>query len=144
MKTVYNACPRDCYDTCSIVTTVENGRITKVSGNKDHPVTQGFLCAKVGRYATDIVYSRERIQHPMKRVGKKGEAKFKKISWDEAYDIICEKIRDVQAKQGYEKILQYGYFGHMGLLNRHFSQRFFNAINCSNISPTICSLAGRT
>ncbi|MGR3318889.1 MAG: molybdopterin-dependent oxidoreductase, partial [Candidatus Anammoxibacter sp.] len=144
MKTVYNACPRDCYDTCSIVTTVEDGRITKVSGNKEHPVTQGFLCAKVGRYATDIVYSRERIQYPMKRVGKKGEARFERISWDEAYDIICEKIRDVQATQGYEKILQYGYFGHMGLLNRHFSQRFFNAINCSNISPTICSLAGRT
>lgn len=143
METVYNACPRDCYDTCSIVTTVDNGRIVKVEGNKKHPVTQGFLCAKVGRYATDFVYSGERIHYPMKRVGKKGEARFKRISWDEAYDIICEKIREVQTRHGYEKILQYGYFGHMGLLNRHYSQRFFNAINSSNISPTICSLAGR-
>lgn len=143
MKTLYNACPRDCYDTCSIVTTVDNGRIIKVTGNKQHPVTQGFLCAKVGRYATEFVYSKDRIQHPMKRVGKKGDLKFERISWDQAYDIICDKIIETRDKQGYDKILQYGYFGHMGLLNRHYSQRFFNAINCSNISPTICSLAGR-
>lgn len=143
MKRVYNACPRDCYDTCSIVTTVDNGKIVKIEGNKDHPITQGFLCAKVGQYATDFVYSKERIKYPLKRVGKKGLAQFERISWDEAYDIMCKKIKEVQKNYGSEKILQYGYFGHMGLLNRHYSQRFFNAINCANISPTICSLAGR-
>ncbi len=143
MKQVYNTCPRDCYDTCSIVTTVENGKIVNVEGNKKHPITDGFLCAKVGKYAKEFVYSKDRIQHPMKRAGKKGEGKFERISWDEAYDIMCEKIRGVSSEQGADKILQYGYFGHMGLLNRHFSQRFFNAINTSVISPTICSLAGR-
>ncbi len=143
MKSVYNVCPRDCYDTCSIITNVEDGRIVNIGGNPQHPVTQGFLCAKVGKYAKDFIYSDERIKYPMKRVGKKGEARFKRISWDEAYDIICDKIRDVQGNDSYQKILQHGYFGHMGLLNRHFSQRFFNAINTSNIVPTICSLAGR-
>lgn len=144
METFFNACPRDCYDTCAVITKVENNRIVKVEGNKEHPVTQGFLCAKIGRYARDMVYSKERILSPLKRVGKKGDANFKKISWNEAYDIICERIRDEHGiTNGHERILQYGYFGHMGFLNRHFSQRFFNAINCSNISPTICSLAGR-
>lgn len=143
MNKVYNACPRDCYDTCSIITTVNNGQIMKIEGNRGHPITQGFLCAKVGRYATKFVYSKQRLTYPIKRVGKKGEQRFERISWDEAYDIICEKIREVTSIYGYDKILQYGYFGHMGLLNRHFSQRFFNAINASRISPTICSLAGR-
>lgn len=143
MKKVYNTCPRDCYDTCSIITTVDNGRIVRIEGNKEHPITQGFLCAKVGRYATRLVYSEERVLHPMKRTGKKGDARFERISWDEAYDMICEKIREVTTRCGYDKILQYSYFGHMGLLNRHYAQRFFNAINVSKISPTICSLAGR-
>lgn len=143
METFFNACPRNCYDACSIITTTDNDRIIKVEGNKKHPVTQGFLCPKIGRYAKEIVYSKDRVLYPMKRSGKKGEGNFKRISWDEAYDIICEKIRDVHATSSYDKILQYGYFGHIGFLNRHFSQRFFNAINCSNISPTICSLAGR-
>lgn len=143
MAKIYNACPRDCYDTCSIVSTVEDGRLVKVEGNKNHPVTQGFLCAKIGSYAADIVYSGERVLYPLMRVGRKGEARFERISWDAAYEVICEKIKYVHENHGYEKILQYGYFGHMGLLNRHYSQRFFNAINASNISPTICSLAGR-
>lgn len=143
METFFNACPRDCYDTCSIITKVENNRIVKVEGNKKHPLTQGFLCAKIGRYATDIVYSKDRILHPLKRVGKKGNGEFERISWDEAYDIICNRITSVQANGNESSMLQYGYFGHMGFLNRHFSQRFFNAINCSLISPTICSLAGR-
>ncbi|HSI54615.1 MAG TPA: molybdopterin oxidoreductase family protein, partial [Ramlibacter sp.] len=69
--TVVGACPHDCPDTCSLVTTVENGIATKVSGNPAHRHTDGVLCAKVSRY-TERSYHPDRILAPMRRVGPKG------------------------------------------------------------------------
>ena len=68
---VVGACPHDCPDTCSILTTVEDGKAIAVRGNPDHPFTKGRLCVKVNNYQ-DRVYSDKRLLYPMKRVGPKG------------------------------------------------------------------------
>jgi anaerobic selenocysteine-containing dehydrogenase len=76
-------CPHDCPDTCSILATVEDARVTACDGDPDHPFTQGFLCHKVHRHP-ERIYSPLRIPHPMRRAGQKGEGRFARISWDEA------------------------------------------------------------
>jgi anaerobic selenocysteine-containing dehydrogenase len=138
---IYNTCPRDCYDTCSIVTRVRNGKLHSVEGNDKHPFTKGLLCPK-GQNLAQYVYSKQRVLYPMRRTGKKGDGKFEKISWKSALTEICEHIREISARHGPESILQYDYAGTMGLVQRYFPSRFFNTIGASRITHTICSRAG--
>ncbi len=70
-KVVHAACPHDCPDACGVLITVEDGRATKIQGDPEHPVTRGFLCAKVAKYL-DRVYSPDRVLYPMRRVAAKG------------------------------------------------------------------------
>lgn len=138
---VFNACPRDCYDTCAIVTRVRNGRLHSVEANDKQPFTHGFLCPK-GQGLIRYVYSKQRLLHPMRRVGRKGERKFKKISWKEALDEIADQVSKRSSEFGTDSILQYDYSGTMGLIQRNFPSRFFNAIGASRVTQTICSRAG--
>ena len=71
---------------------VEGERAVGIGGDPDHRFTQGFLCAKVNQYL-DRVYSPERVLYPMRRVGKKGEGRFERISWDAALDIAAKRLR---------------------------------------------------
>lgn len=135
-------CPHDCPDTCVATVEVENGRAVKIGGDPDHTFTQGFLCAKVNRYL-DRVYSPDRILHPLKRVGRKGEGRFEQVSWDEALDAIAENFKRVIAENGAQSILPYSYAGNSGLL--HFGsldRRFFGALGASLLDRTICASAG--
>ena len=90
---VRGACPHDCPDTCAMLVTVENGRAIEVRGAPDHSPTGGTLCTKVARYL-ERTYSDQRVLHPLKRVGKKGEGRFARITWDEALDAIAAKFGD--------------------------------------------------
>jgi anaerobic selenocysteine-containing dehydrogenase len=76
-------CPHDCPDTCAMRVTVKDGRAIKVSGDPDHPPTQGVLCTKVSRYA-ERTHHRDRLLTPLRRIGRKGEGRFEAIGWDEA------------------------------------------------------------
>jgi anaerobic selenocysteine-containing dehydrogenase len=138
---VFNSCPRDCYDTCAIVTRVRNGRLHSIDANDKQPFTHGFLCPK-GQGLVKYVYSRQRLLHPMKRAGKKGEGKFKRISWGEALEEIAAQISKRSTEFGTDSVLQYDYAGTMGFIQRHFPSRFFNAIGASRVTHTICSRAG--
>ena len=89
--TVVGACPHDCPDTCSILTTVEDGKAIAVRGNPDHPFTRGRLCVKVNNYE-ERVYSDKRVLYPLKRVGPKGSRQFQRISWDEAIETIADAL----------------------------------------------------
>ena len=140
---IKNTCPRDCYDTCSILTTVEDGTAVKLQGNPRHPITKGLLCWKI-KNALKFVYSPERVLYPLKQVGPKGRGKFQRISWDSAYEEIAGRFRGIIDKSGPESVLPFHYFGHMGLLTAHASQRIFNALGAGKCLPTVCSLAGRT
>jgi len=140
---VRGACPHDCPDTCAMLVTVEDGRAVEVRGNPDHPPTQGALCTKVARYL-DRTYSPQRLLHPMKRVGRKGEGRFARIAWDEALDTIAARLADIAQRHGPEAILPYSYAGTMGLLQYgSMDRRFFHRLGASLLDRTICSSAGK-
>ncbi|HKA08788.1 MAG TPA: molybdopterin-dependent oxidoreductase, partial [Gemmataceae bacterium] len=94
LTTVRAVCPHDCPDTCGLVVTVENGRAVKLRGDPEHPFTKGFLCQKVSHYL-DRVYHRDRLLYPLRRVGRKGEGKFERISWDDAIRTIADRFKDI-------------------------------------------------
>ncbi|MEM5313905.1 molybdopterin oxidoreductase family protein [Paraburkholderia sp. JHI869] len=134
-------CPHDCPDTCAMRVTVENGRAIKVSGDPDHPPTQGVLCTKVTRYA-ERVHHPKRLTQPMKRVGRKGEGHFEPISWDEANRIAAERLGEI-AQRAPEAILPYSYAGTMGLVQGDsIAQRFFHKLGASRLDRAICAAAG--
>jgi anaerobic selenocysteine-containing dehydrogenase len=135
-------CPHDCPDTCVMTVDVEDGRAVAIGGDADHRFTQGFLCAKVNRYL-ERVYSRDRVLHPMRRVGPKGEGRFERISWDEAFDVVASRLREIADRHGPQAILPYSYAGNMGLLGYgSMDRRFFHALGASLLDRTICSSAG--
>ena len=125
-------CPHDCPDTCSISATVEEGRVTACDGDPDHPFTQGFLCHKVHRYP-ERIYSPDRILHPLRRVGKKGEGRFVRITWDEALDEVAGRLTAIAARWGSEAILPYSYGGNMGLVARKAGHAFFHRLGATRL-----------
>lgn len=140
--TVRGACPHDCPDTCAFITTVEEGRAVRLQADPDHPVTQGFLCAKVNRYL-ERTYHHDRLTHPLRRVGAKGDGKFEPVSWDDALADIARRLRGVIDQHGSESILPYSYAGTMGYLQgESMDRRFFHALGASRLDRTICSTAG--
>ena len=137
------ACPHDCPDTCALLVTVEDGVATEVRGDPEHPTTAGVLCTKVARYV-ERTYSPDRILYPMRRVGKKGEGKFERISWDAALTEIATRLKPI-AERNPEAILPYSYCGTMGLVQGEaMSMRFFNKLGASLLDRTICATAGFT
>jgi anaerobic selenocysteine-containing dehydrogenase len=134
-------CPHDCPDTCAMRVTVENGRAIKVVGDPDHAPTQGVLCTKVSRYA-ERVHHPQRLTVPLKRVGRKGEGRFERISWDEAFTLAAARLSEI-AQRAPEAILPYSYAGTMGLVQGDsIAQRFFHKLGASRLDRTICSAAG--
>ena len=140
---VRGACPHDCPDTCAMLVTVENGRAVRVAGDPDHPVTQGFLCAKVNRYV-ERTYHDDRVHSPLRRVGAKGSGVFEPITWDAALTEIAHRLDAiVRSDDGPQAILPYSYAGTMGLVQgSSMDRRFFHQLGASKLDRTICSMAG--
>ncbi|WP_317122265.1 molybdopterin-dependent oxidoreductase [Alkalihalophilus lindianensis] len=141
-RTLYTVCPHNCPDTCGLQVNVSKGKVVAVTGQKDHPVTKGFICEKVRHYP-EKVHSYERIRKPLKRVGDKGKNEFIEISWDEALYEISTKLKETHERYGGRSILPYSYSGTIGVIqNASMDRRFFNRLNTSIIDRTICSAAG--
>ena len=142
LHTVYGACPHDCPDCCALETQVdEQGRAVTVRGRNDHPVTKGWLCAKVNRYL-ERVYHPDRLRYPMHRVGPKGSGLFERISWDEAVAEITSRWSDIIAQHGAQCILPYSYAGTLGLVNNAVvNSRFWNRLGASQLERSICGAA---
>jgi anaerobic selenocysteine-containing dehydrogenase len=145
VTTVKAVCPHDCPDTCGMVVSVDTttNRAVELRGDKDHPFTRGFLCQKVNNYL-DRVYHPDRLLYPLKRIGRKGEGKFARISWDEAVGIIAAKFRAIAASaEGPQAVLPYSYAGTMGkLMYGSLDRRFFHRLGASLLDRTICATAG--
>jgi anaerobic selenocysteine-containing dehydrogenase len=138
---VRGACPHDCPDTCSLLTTVEDGVAVKVQGNPEHRHTHGVLCTKVSRY-TERTYHPERVLHPLRRSGPKGSGRFEPVTWDEALADIAARLKAIAARDP-QAILPYSYAGTMGLVQGEaMAARFFNRMGASLLDRTICSSAG--
>ena len=141
---VLGACPHDCPDTCSMLTTVAGGIAIKVQGNPAHPHTDGALCTKVSRY-TERTYHPERLLHPLKRVGPKGSGQFERVSWESALSDIASRLKTIAARgpDAAQAILPYSYAGTMGQVQgESVAARFFHQLGASLLDRTICAAAG--
>ena len=152
-RVVHAVCSHDCPDSCAVLVTVESitaadgtvsERAVKVAGDPSHPVTQGFLCAKVAQYL-DRVYSPDRLLYPMRRKpgatkgpagygsikGREADA-FERINWDQALDLIAQKLITIAAEFGPESVLPYSYAGTIGQLGfGSMDRRFFHRLGAS-------------
>ena len=137
-------CPHDCPDTCSMLVTRDDstGRAVRVQGDPTHPVTRGYLCNKVNHYL-DLVYNDNRVLYPHKRVGPRGPgAKFERISWDEALDLVTDNFKEVIAEYGSEAVQPYSYSGTLGMLGYWaMDQRFWNKMEAARLEQSICIYA---
>src|SRR5689334_4759109 len=129
---VRGACPLDCPDTCAWLVEVEDGRVVAMRGAKDQPFTAGALCGKVNRYL-DALDPAERLLHPQIRVGAKGEGRFRQATWDEALDLVAERLSAVRDAHGAEAILPYHFAGTMGLVQGDFGALVFGALGASRL-----------
>ena len=141
-KQARSVCPLDCPDTCGLKVTVEEGKVTQVTGDPEHPVTQGAICHKVRQFP-DRVHHPDRLLYPMRRTGPKGAGRFKRMSWEEALTEIVDRFRSTIHDYGAEAILPYSYYGNMGLVNNgSMDRRFFHRLGASRLKRTICNTAG--
>lgn len=84
-----------CSTACGIIATIRDGRLVGIEGNPEDPNNQGSVCAK-GVAGPSILYDPYRLLYPMRRVGKRGEGRWRRISWDEAYDEIAARLRPLR------------------------------------------------
>ncbi|WP_028399317.1 molybdopterin oxidoreductase family protein [Ectobacillus panaciterrae] len=137
-----SVCSLDCPDQCGLLVHKKDGKIVKVEGDPNHPVTQGNICNKV-RHMAERIYDSKRLQYPMKRVGAKGEGKFERITWEEAIATIASHWKELIASEGPESILPYSFYGNMGILSAEgMDRRFFHRLGASRLNRAICNAAG--
>ncbi|HEY2995825.1 MAG TPA: molybdopterin-dependent oxidoreductase [Methylomirabilota bacterium] len=133
MKTEHaSVCPLDCPDTCSLTVTVEDTRIVNIRGSRANPYTDGVLCAKVPRAFPEFVHGERRLRTPLKRVGRKGEERFVRVSWDEALDTIYTRVSAIIAEHGPQAVMPLNYGGPHGLLaGGSMDLRFFHRMGAT-------------
>ncbi|OHX42800.1 molybdopterin-containing oxidoreductase family protein [Cytobacillus oceanisediminis] len=137
-----SVCSLDCPDQCGLLIHKKEGRIVKVEGDPNHPVTQGNICNKV-RSMPSRIYDKDRLKYPMKRTGTKGDGHFERIGWKEAIDTITSRWKELIVNNGPESILPYSFYGNMGRLNAEgMDRRFFHKVGASRLERTICQSAG--
>ncbi|QRF24529.1 molybdopterin-dependent oxidoreductase [Alicyclobacillus sp. TC] len=136
-RTIITACPLDCYDACSFSVTEENGQITQLEGNKDHPITKGVICGR-GRRLKERTYASYRILHPLKRV----QDKWVRLSWEQAISEVSRNIRQAMDLYGHQSIFHCYDWG-SGALLKSLNQRFFYALGgCTETVGSLCWNAG--
>jgi anaerobic selenocysteine-containing dehydrogenase len=132
-----SVCPHDCPSCCSLLVTVEDGRLTSVTGDPAHPFTQGVICGKVREYA-ERVHSPLRVLTPLRRVGRKGGGEFARITWDQAIGEIARRWRAVIREHGADAILPFSYAGSMGQVQYFAGHPLFHALGASRLDRSIC------
>ncbi len=139
---VPSVCSLDCPDQCGLLVHKKDGKIVKIDGDPNHPVTKGSICNKV-RNMGERLYDPKRLKTPLKRVGPKGEGKFEPISWNEAIETIAGRWKRLISEEGAESILPYSFYGNMGKIHSEgMDRRFFNRLGASQLEQSICSSAG--
>ena len=130
-----------CHDSCGVLLYVKDGKLVKVEGDPDHPITKGHLCLK-GFANVQKINSPDRVKYPLLRTGERGEGKFRRVSWDEAMDWMVEKIRSIQKNYGPEAILEYCYSGNREHMAKAVAARLWNLMGASKLVGSFCLLSG--
>ncbi len=137
--TVETACPLDCPDACSLAVTVKRGKIVTIDGTRRHPVTGGYICAKVRKFG-DRVYGPDRLRYPGVRKGPKGQGRFTRVSWDEAFEIVAGAFAGARAAHGAASILPVSYGGSNGLLTQdNYDARLWRRYGTSRLARALCA-----
>jgi anaerobic selenocysteine-containing dehydrogenase len=140
---VPGACHHDCPDTCAWLTTVEDGKVATFHGDPDHPLTRGKLCDKMTGFPTDVVYNPDRVLHPLRRTGRKGEGRFERTTWDEALGGVARRLEAIVAEHGPTAVLPYSYYGTQGMVQAEsIDRRFFAHLGASRLVRAVCGSAG--
>jgi anaerobic selenocysteine-containing dehydrogenase len=138
-STVQTACPLDCPDSCSLDVTVQSGRIVEIDGSRRNPVTGGYICAKVRKFGARV-YGDDRIHYPAIRRGPKGQGKFKRVTWDEALELIVDRFRSAKSEHGASSILPFSYGGSNGLLTQdNLDAQLWRRFGTSRLARTVCA-----
>jgi anaerobic selenocysteine-containing dehydrogenase len=131
-----SVCPLDCPDTCSLSVSVAGGRIIKVRGSHANPFTRGTICNKVTRYP-ELIHGPDRLLHPMRRVGAKGQGRFERITWEQALDAIHERFTAIIRRHGPQAIAPLNYAGpHGQLAYASMDLRFFHKLGATRLART--------
>src|SRR6056297_50850 len=93
-----------CHGNCGILAHIRDGKLVKVEGDPDHPWSQGRICPRA-LAMTQYMYHQDRLKYPLKRVGRRGEDKWQEISWEEAFDLIEQKLSKIKEEYGPESVL---------------------------------------
>jgi len=136
-------CARMDHGGCGILAHVENGKITKIEGDPDSPINRGTICAK-GLAQIERLNHPDRLLYPMKRIGTRGEGKWKPITWEEALDAIAEKIKETIERDG-QRAISFAQGTPKGL-ELYLMIRLANVLNIPNISTpgNICHMPRET
>src|SRR6266542_5147292 len=136
---VETACPLDCPDACSLAVTVQHGRVINIDGSHKNPVTDGYICAKVRKFG-GRVYGPDRLLYPAVRKGRKGEGKFKRVTWNEALARVADRFEAAKAESGGASILPYSYGGSNGLLTQdNIDAQLWRRFGTSRLARTLCA-----
>ncbi|MDY6792206.1 MAG: molybdopterin-dependent oxidoreductase [Thermodesulfobacteriota bacterium] len=137
MKQVSTVCARDCYDTCSLKITLGKAeQILSITGDPTNPITQGFTCPRGAK--DHIRLHHNRVENPSLRNGDH----FEKDSWEQALDVVSQKLRETIERYGSESVLYLDYAGNMGLLTTIFPKRLWNSIGATQTNWALCSKSG--
>jgi anaerobic selenocysteine-containing dehydrogenase len=121
-----------CHPRCGILLHIENGKVVKVTGDPDHPITRGAICER-GRLMPDHIYHPQRLNYPLKRTGERGQGCWQRVTWDQAIDEVAEKLSNLKDKYGAETLT----FTHGTKRTYHWDcRRFFNLFG----SPNTCGV----
>jgi anaerobic selenocysteine-containing dehydrogenase len=114
VKTVCSSC----YCGCGVLAHVRGGRVVRIQPDPDHPHNKGQLCIR-GHSGIELLYHPDRLNYPLKQVGKRGQGKWQRISWDEALGTIAEKLSEIKERYGPESICVAtgsGLYANMGII----------------------------
>ncbi|MBT6313077.1 MAG: molybdopterin-dependent oxidoreductase, partial [Alphaproteobacteria bacterium] len=135
----HSTCPHDCPSSCALeVERLDANTIGRVRGASANTYTDGVICAKVARYA-ERAHHPDRLMHPLMRTGPKGSKEFKRVSWDEALDVIAKRFLEIEKTSGPEAIWPYFYAGTMGMVMRDGINRLRHVKGYSGQHSTVCT-----
>ena len=137
LSIVRSAC-RGCHGVCQVLVHLREGRVVKVTGDPDSPTSRGYLCPK-GSAAPELLYHPDRLTHPLRRAGKRGENKWEKVSWEDALSEMTDGLSQIKRESGAEFVaIGQG----TGRPHTEWTARFANAYGTPNfIGPAhICYL----
>jgi anaerobic selenocysteine-containing dehydrogenase len=131
------ACSLDCFDACRLIAVVENGRVTAIRGDRDHPLTRGRVCPK-GKKHLERLYHPDRLKQPLRRT----DGKWQPVSWETAIDEIADRFEQACRRWDSRAILYYADSGYGGVV-KSVDQMFFNHLGGVTVPRgSLCWAAG--